>query len=386
MRTFLDKIRGRSRVVIYENERAVHLVKGELQGILGPGEHYLKNGRGTLMVERQDLATPLFRSEYEKALFDKLPEVADEHLTVVRTKPGEIAIVERDHRVYRVLGPDQQLVLWTDAGPWAWTVIDTATEPELPRKLLLRLGEAKLTHHFEIIQVTEGSVALLFVDGVMTRTLAAGLYAFWKAGGSMTKKLVDLKRQSLDVTGQEVLTLDRVTVRINLSAEYRVVDAVKAAQEVKDFSDTLYRALQMVFRKQLGALKLDQILERKGDVNAEAEASIKADMARIGIEVFDISLKDVILPGEMREILNKVVTAEKEAEANVIRRREETNATRSLLNTAKVMAENPVMLRLKELEALESIASKVDRLTVHNGTGGLMNDLVRLRDDGTAEA
>jgi regulator of protease activity HflC (stomatin/prohibitin superfamily) len=386
MRTFLDKIRGRSRVVIYENERAVHLVKGELQGILGPGEHYLKNGRGTLMVERQDLATPLFRSEYEKALFDKLPEVADEHLTVVRTKPGEVAIVERDHRVYRVLGPDQQLVLWTDAGPWTWTVIDTVTGPELSRKLLLRLGEAKLTQHFEIIQVTEGSVALLFVDGVLTRTLAAGLYAFWKAGGSMTKKLVDLKRQSLDVTGQEVLTLDRVTVRINLSAEYRVVDAVKAAQEVKDFSDTLYRALQMVFRKQLGALKLDQILERKGDVNAEAEARIKADMARIGIEVFDISLKDVILPGEMREILNKVVTAEKEAEANVIRRREETNATRSLLNTAKVMAENPVMLRLKELEALESIASKVDRLTVHNGTGGLMNDLVRLRDDGTAEA
>ena len=69
-----------------------------------------------------------------------------------------------------------------------------------------------------------------------------------------------------------------------------------------------------------------------------------------------------------------------QAEANVIRRREETNATRSLLNTARVMAENPVMLRLKELEALETIAGKVERLTVHNGTGGLLNDLVKLRD------
>jgi regulator of protease activity HflC (stomatin/prohibitin superfamily) len=142
--------------------------------------------------------------------------------------------------------------------------------------------------------------------------------------------------------------------------------------------------LQLVFRKQLGALKLDQILEKKGEVNAEAATKIKADMAEIGVEVSDIVLKDVILPGEMREILNKVVAAEKEAEANVIRRREETNATRSLLNTAKVMAENPVMLRLKELEALEAIAGKVDRLTVHNGTGGLMNDLVRLRDDNAA--
>ncbi|WP_305985957.1 slipin family protein [Roseibium sp. MMSF_3544] len=381
MTTFLERIRGRTRVIVSENERALHLVKGKLQGILGPGEHSLKTGRGTLVIERQSLATPEFRSGYEKALFDKLPDVAEKHLTVVRTKPGEVAVVERDGRVYTVLVPDQRLVLWTDAGPWTSELVDTQAEPQLSQKLMRRLGDAKQTQQFVIVPVTEGSVALLFVDGVLERTLNAGIHAFWKAGRTVTQRLIDLKRQSLDVTGQEVLTLDRVTIRINLSAEFRVVDPVKAAQEVKDFTDTLHRALQMVFRKQLGALKLDQILERKGEVNAEATAKIKADMATIGIEVSDIVLKDVILPGEMREILNKVVTAEKEAEANVIRRREETNATRSLLNTAKVMADNPVMLRLKELEALESIAGKVDRLTVHNGTGGLMNDLVRLRED-----
>ena len=384
MMTFLDKIRGRTRIVISENERALHLVKGELQGILGPGEHSLKNGRGTLVIERHSLAIPEFRSGYKKALFDKLPDVAEKHLTVIRTGPGEVAIVERDGRVHVVLGPDARLVLWTDAGPWTWDLTDTQEQPELSQKLMRRLGDAKQTQQFEIVRVSEGGVALLFVDGVLARTLKAGVHAFWKAGRSLTQKFIDLKRQSLDVTGQEVLTLDRVTIRINLSAEFRVIDPVKAAQEVKDFTDTLHRALQIVFRKQLGALKLDQILERKGEVNAEATAKIKADMATIGIAVSDIVLKDVILPGEMREILNKVVTAEKEAEANVIRRREETNATRSLLNTAKVMAENPVMLRLKELEALESIAGKVDHLTVHNGTGGLMNDLVRLRDDSAA--
>jgi len=127
-------------------------------------------------------------------------------------------------------------------------------------------------------------------------------------------------------------------------------------------------------------MTLDQILERKAAVTAEAGEGIRSDMLAIGIEVTAIELKDVILPGEMRDILNQVVAAEKQAEANVIRRREETNATRSLLNTAKVMAENPVMLRLKELEALETIAGKVERLTIHNGTGGLMNDIVKLRD------
>ena len=149
---------------------------------------------------------------------------------------------------------------------------------------------------------------------------------------------------------------------------------------MKDFEDTLYRALQYAFRKTLGALTLDQILEKKVSVDKEAADKVRAEMAEIGITVKEISLKDVILPGEMRDILNRVVAAEKEAEANVIRRREETNATRSLLNTAKVMADNPVMLRLKELEALTEISNKVERLTVHNGTDGLMNDIISLRD------
>ncbi|RUW67644.1 slipin family protein, partial [Mesorhizobium sp. M2A.F.Ca.ET.067.02.1.1] len=238
----------------------------------------------------------------------------------------------------------------------------------------------RMQEHVFRLPVVDGQVGLLFVDGVLVRTLEAGVHAFWNVGRMVQVKVVDIKRQSLDVAGQEVLTRDRVTIRVNIAAEYRVVDPVQAVSTVKDFSEALYRALQYAFRKTLGALTLDQILDKKVTVDEDAAAKVRDDMAAIGVEVSDIALKDVILPGDMREILNQVVSAEKQAEANVIRRREETNATRSLLNTAKVMAENPVMLRLKELEALEAIAGKVERLTVHNGTGGLLNDLVKLRD------
>ena len=196
-------------------------------------------------------------------------------------------------------------------------------------------------------------------------------------------KIVDTRQHALDVTGQEVLTRDKVSLRVNLVAKYAVVDVVKAVSSVKDYADALYRALQHAFRQSLSAKSLDEILSRKGEVDLEAAKQVRDEMAAIGLEVGDISIKDVILPGDMRDMLNKVVNAEKEAEANVIRRREETNATRSLLNTAKVMAENPVMLRLKELEALEKIADKVQTLTVHNGTQGLLNDLVSL---GSAKA
>ena len=79
-----------------------------------------------------------------------------------------------------------------------------------------------------------------------------------------------------------------------------------------------------------------------------------------------------------KDILNQVVETEKAAQANVIKRREETAATRSLLNTAKLMDENPTLLRLKELEALEKVAEKVDRLTVFGGLDGVLNDTVRI--------
>ena len=379
MKQMIDSLMGRKRVLIDENERAIWLYKGEVRGILGAGEHVLKNRDGSLRIERQPLTQMLFRSAYEQAVLDKLPVDAATHLTVIRTAENEIAVIERDGIINTILGPDGKLILWTDAGPWTATVVDIADSPRVAPKLLQRLQKAGKAQLVTLVEVDEGKTALVSIDGRLRERLEAGVTGYWNPGRKIGAKLVDLTRQALDVTGQEVLTRDRVTLRINISAEYRVVDPLLAVSSVKDFADALYRALQLAFRKTIGALTLDQILEQKGMVDAEAADKVRADMAMIGVEVSDISLKDVILPGEMREILNQVVAVQKEAEANVIRRREETNATRSLLNTAKVMAENPVMLRLKELEALESIAGKVERLTVTNGTEGLLNDLVRLR-------
>ena len=379
MKQLIDSLMGRKRVLIDENERAVWLYKGEVRGILGAGEHVLKNRDGSLRIERQALGQMLFKSAYEQAVLEKLVVDAATHLTAVRTAENEIAVIERDGIINTILGPDDKLILWTDAGPWKATSIDIAESPRVEAKLLQRLQKAGKTQLVTRIEVDEGKTALVSIDGRMTDRLEPGVTGYWNPGRKIAAKLVDLTRQALDVTGQEVLTRDRVTLRINISAEYRVADPLLAVSSVKDFADALYRALQLAFRKTLGALTLDQILEQKVTVDAEAAAKVRADMAAIGVEVSDIALKDVILPGEMREILNQVVAVQKEAEANVIRRREETNATRSLLNTAKVMAENPVILRLKELEALESIAGKVERLTVTNGTEGLLNDLVRLR-------
>jgi regulator of protease activity HflC (stomatin/prohibitin superfamily) len=102
--------------------------------------------------------------------------------------------------------------------------------------------------------------------------------------------------------------------------------------------------------------------------------------------VDELGVKDVILPGEIRELINKVVEAERTAKANLIRRQEETAATRSLLNTAKLMEDNKLLLRLKELEALEKLVEKVGRIDLHatgqgQGLEAILTSLFRMEPD-----
>ena len=379
----IDWIFGMKRFLVHENERVITLYKGKVKRILGPGEYALPNRGNRLTIVRYDIVTdPFFASNLTKAIMRKIPDQAKTHLTTIQTSATEVAMLERDGQLYSALGPDEKIYVWNDAGPWSVSKIDVSDDFAVSPALLKRSGISRIVNYFYVKEVLDGQVALVYIDGAYDRKLGPGLHGFWRIGKSVVFKIIDTRRQSLDVSSQEVLTKDRVTIRVNIAADYKVADPLLATTKVKDFEDALYRSLQYAFRKTLGSLSLDQILEKKVSIDADAAQRIKTEMAEIGIEVKDITLKDVILPGDMREILNKVVTAEKEAEANVIRRREETNATRSLLNTAKVMADNPVMLRLKELEALTEISAKVDKLTIHNGTSGLMNDIVRLGEEG----
>ena len=378
MKQVLDMILRRQRLTLTETERALVLRKGTFHAILGAGEHVLP--ARDVEVQKHTLVAPRFVSVYEDALLRTRPDLVEGHLTVFETGADEVKVVDRNGRAYEVVTPDHRQVYWTDAGDWSVQTVPLTDTHVVEDRLAKRLMRSGLTKAMTSVEVTDGKVGVLTVDGVVERLLDPGNYWFWQLGRKHVVKLIETRWQTHDVVGQELLTADRVTLRVNLTADYRVVDPLVAIRAVKDFAEALHLALQLAFRKALGAKTLDALLADKTAVSDEAAGKVRVEMAKLGLEVGEIALKDVILPGEMREILNRVVTAEKEAEANVIRRREETNATRSLLNTAKVMAENPVMLRLKELEALEAIAGKVERLTVHNGAQGLMSDLVKLRD------
>jgi regulator of protease activity HflC (stomatin/prohibitin superfamily) len=127
--------------------------------------------------------------------------------------------------------------------------------------------------------------------------------------------------------------------------------------------------VQFAIREAVATRTLDEILAARDTIDREVRAFVTERASALGVEIGEIGVKDVILPGDVRELLNKVVEAERVAKANLIRRQEETAATRSLLNTSKLMEDNPLLLRLKELEALEKLVEKVGRIDLHAGSG-----------------
>jgi regulator of protease activity HflC (stomatin/prohibitin superfamily) len=152
---------------------------------------------------------------------------------------------------------------------------------------------------------------------------------------------------------------------------------VRAATEVEDATQALYRQAQLALREVVGGRELDGLLAGKEAVAGELTAKLRARAEAFGVEVRALGIRDVILPGEMKEILNRVTEARKAAEAALVTRREETAAVRSQANTARIFESNPTLMRLRELEVLEQVAGKAN-LTVVLGEGGLAERVVKL--------
>ena len=158
---------------------------------------------------------------------------------------------------------------------------------------------------------------------------------------------------------------------------YKVAAVSKAVREFDDFRQALYREAQLAIRAIIGSESLDELLSKKDDLSRQLAAQVSEKARAIGLTVTGLGIKDIILPGEMKELLNKVTEAKKAAEASVITRREETSAIRSQLNTAKLMEDNPTLMRLRELETLERVTSGA-QLSVVVGEKGIAEKLMKL--------
>ena len=291
-------------------------------------------------------------------------------------------IVSFDGRPVHLLGPWQTRVFWKVVTRIDVERIDVASDPKVAPRHLTMLDRARTNYVAETV-IENHEAGLLYVEGRLVERLAAGRHAYWTVDRKVEVKRLDLRPQAVEITAQEMLTKDRIALRVTLTAFRRIVDPERVVSTVADVDGWLYRLVQFAIRESVAARTLDEVLSAKSALDAELRAYVRERLAETGIEVTELGVKDVILPGEIRELVNKVVEAERTAKANLIRRQEETAATRSLLNTAKLMEDNPLLLRLKELESLERLVEKVGKIDLHAGEGAgldaLLSKLVRMK-------
>lgn len=362
----------RYRIRSYEDGLYFH--KGEFRGLLDEGDHWFIDPLGRVQVDVVSQRQPWL--VHEKLDLIVKSGALNGRAIVLDLPDYQRALVWVDNRFSHVL-PAGLYAYWTGFRDVRVEIVD-ARAVRFDHSDLGVIVKSQLTEQLLDVHVIEpGHQAVWFRDGAYVETLAPGRYAFWRNVVPVKVQTLDAREVTLDVAGQEIMTADKVTLRLNVVLVARLTDARLAASVAEDARQALYREGQLAVRAVVGGRELDALLAEKDSVAGELHDRLRQRATALGWEILAVGMRDVILPGEMKELLNKVTEAKKAAEANLIARREETAAIRSQANTAKLLQENPTLLRLRELETLEKVAANAE-FKVILGEKGLADRVVNL--------
>jgi regulator of protease activity HflC (stomatin/prohibitin superfamily) len=250
---------------------------------------------------------------------------------------------------------------------------------------------------------------LWYENGVLVRVLEARRYIlpwftgwFWQPWVEIV--LVDVRERELTIKGQEILTADKVAIRVSIIVQFRVSDPRAAMHEVERYEERLYSDVQLAARRSLASMTLDEILTNRNRLSEDILHDVKEIAARYGVSILRADVKDLVFPGNLQEIMNKVLAAERTAQAQLveaktkaqtqqiaaeaqaqisrveaealaqtlrlqseaeagarkIRTEAEIAALRDSEQSAQAYAENPALLRLRELETLKELAGSAN--------------------------
>jgi regulator of protease activity HflC (stomatin/prohibitin superfamily) len=249
--------------------------------------------------------------------------------------------------------------------------------------------------------------ALLYEDGVLVKVLGAGRHElkeplplpFMPRRPKVEVVMVDVRERELTIKGQEILTSDKVAIRVSIIVQFKVSDPKAAIHQVVNYEERLYSDVQLAARRSLASMSLEEILTNRNRLSEDIMRDVKEAAGGYGVTILRADVKDLVFPGNLQEIMNKVLTAERlsqaklvetrtdmekrrlevaneaevqtmqaEAEAKASRARAEALAEAERIaadgeaasmtareSLAKFYAQYPGMLRLKELEAMAEL-------------------------------
>ena len=363
---------GTVRIKSYE--KGLYFRNGEMTKILGAGRHWFLNPFASKRLDVVSQRNPwLFHNDLDVIIKSGLLK---NEAAVIDLKDKERALVWIDGRFADVLPPGQY-VLWNKVREIRVEIIDASDVQFEHKSIDAIMNSGNVSKVIEEISVDEGFVGLYFLDGKYVETLNSGRYLFWRNAGKVKVVTQDVREQMIDVNGQDIMTADKVSLRVNAVITYQIKDPLKAYTQIGDAYQALYREGQLALRAVIGTRKLDTVLSEKDIVSEELKKSIQSKASDFGVGILSLGIRDVILPGDMKELFTRVTEAQKAAEANLISRREEVAAMRSQANTAKMLENNPTLMKLRELEVLEKVAEH-SKLNVVLGEQGLTDRVVNL--------
>lgn len=356
--------------IVQENQTGFLFRNGKYEKTVGAGKYRLFGGK-TIEVRSIDSE---IRSQYcpQETIFAD-PANRD-RIELAEVGDGQMALHFADGIFCGVYNVKGKYGFWKNGHTHTFRLIDLS-HPEVPEDLPPCILQQLPPHLYTKIEVAEHQKARLYFDRKLVRVLDAGCYYFWNSPTKVTAEYADTRLTQMNIAGQEVMTQDKVALRINVVCTYRITDCVKIVTEIDNYAEQLHIALQLALRDYVGKYKLDEILADKEALSAYVFQKAKEKESSLFVEITEAGVKDIILPGEIRDIMNTVLIAEKKAQAGVITRREEVASTRSLLNTARLMEENATLYRLKELEYIERICENVGSINL-NGNGDMLSQLL----------
>jgi regulator of protease activity HflC (stomatin/prohibitin superfamily) len=235
--------------------------------------------------------------------------------------------------------------------------------------ILVAIAVFKLPRIRHSYLVSEGHAGLLYHKGKFVEVLSVGRHIRW--GLHFMLGAFDLRKTSLLIAGQDVLTADNVSLKLSLLVTYQVTDPVKAAHETQNWLGDLYNAAQLALRAVVGGVAVEALLNQRLEIGAQLLARVQPEAAKVGVNVHSVEVKDVMFPADLKRAFAEVLKSKQEGQAALERARGESAALRNLANAAKLLEGNPALMNLRLMQSL-SAAQTAGNTLVFGMPGGFV--------------
>ena len=296
-------LNGLKKFQIFEYEIGLLYQQNNFIRPLEPGEYAFWSVNKDVTVRSISRIIPNPDFPLEDILIEKHPDFVAAYCEIVELRPSQVAIVRYRGKVISILPPTSRKLFWQGVEV---EIVDISTDAKLPPALISELVEgtaevkALNRNYLHICQVPPQHIGLLYINHEFQTQLQPALNAWWVFGRSFNTEIIDLRLQNMEISGQEILSKDKVPLRLNLTAGFRIQDILKAKNGLSDISGFLYKELQFALRGAVGERTLDALLEDKGAIDQSISEYIRDKASEYGIEVDSVGVKDIIYLGKLR--------------------------------------------------------------------------------------